>query len=425
MLQAYLDRFIKKGRLTVRVHPRTTWVFGEPEPSDGYPDVAFWVDSGWTATKIAANPYLHFGEAYVNGELVVEKGTLWDLFRLLGMNFDTLPQPGLVMKTFNRLRQMLPEHSLTASRKNVAHHYDLSERLYRLFLDDDMQYSCAYFARPDMTLEEAQVAKKDHIADKLYLKPGQSVLDIGCGWGGMALHLARRDQVKVTGVTLSTEQLAVATRRAQASGMDGRVDFELCDYRQVSGTYDRIVSVGMFEHVGLKGFDGYFETVAKLLKDDGVALIHTIGRRGPSGGRSAWLDKYIFPGGYIPNLTEMVTAAERSGLFITDIEFLRFHYAETLKHWRDRFMTHYDEVKAMYDERFCRMWEFYLAWCELGFRYSNMMNFQMQLTKRMDALPITRDYMMAREMSANVVDFEKAAGKRRENVRRVIQAIGE
>jgi cyclopropane-fatty-acyl-phospholipid synthase len=246
------------------------------------------------------------------------------------------------------------------------------------------------------------------------------VLDIGCGWGGMALHLAKQAGVNVTGVTLSTEQLAVAEQRALAPSVNARVRFELCDYREVSGLFDRIVSVGMFEHVGLAGFDGYFQTVAERLKDDGVALIHTIGRRGKTGGRSAWLNKYIFPGGYIPSLSEITDAVEKSGLFITDIEPLRLHYAETLRHWRERFLAHRAEIAALYDERFCRMWEFYLCWCELGFRYGDLMVFQVQLAKRLDTLPITRDYMMP-QASARVA--EEAAGETLKGIARAGQAI--
>ncbi|MBW8880926.1 MAG: class I SAM-dependent methyltransferase [Asticcacaulis sp.] len=344
---------------------------------------------------------------------------------LVGLNLSNMP--GRFDRGFagvlKRMARFLPAHSLKASRSNVAHHYDLSERLYRLFLDEDMQYSCAYFERPDMTLEEAQFAKKDHIAAKLFLKPGMSVLDIGCGWGGMAVHLARRANVRVTGITLSIEQIAVAVQRAQGADMYNRVHFDLCDYRQVTGSFDRIVSVGMFEHVGLAGYDGYFRVVADRLNDDGVALIHTIGRRGESGGRSQWLDKYIFPGGYLPSLSEITRAAEKSGLWVTDIEMLRLHYAETMKAWRQRFETHRDEIRALYDERFCRMWEFYLCYCELGFRYSNLMVFQLQLAKKIDTLPITRDYMMHPPAASTVVDFEKAAGKLREGARRLVQPL--
>jgi cyclopropane-fatty-acyl-phospholipid synthase len=284
-----------------------------------------------------------------------------------------------------------------ASKRNVAHHYDLSYDLYRRFLDEDMQYSCAYFARPDMTLEEAQSAKRAHIAAKLRLTPGQRVLDIGCGWGGLALELAGKHGVRVLGITLSQEQLAIARRRAAEAGLEHLTEFQLIDYRDVKGTFDRIVSVGMFEHVGVPHFREYFEAVRKLLKPDGVALIHSIGRHMGPGLTQAWIRKYIFPGGYIPALSEVTPVVEKAGLWITDVEILRLHYAETLRHWRERFVKAWPEIASVYDERFCRMWEFYLAFSELAFRYTGHMVFQMQLTRRVDALPITRDYIYEAE----------------------------
>ncbi|MDV6331334.1 cyclopropane-fatty-acyl-phospholipid synthase family protein [Asticcacaulis sp. 201] len=403
MLKSYLNALIQEGVLTVRIGKNRTYRFGTFQPDRPDLDIAIYIDSLWTAFKIGAQPYLHFGEAYTDGKLTVEKGTLWGLIELIGINLPNAPKRGRLARWLHGFRNWLPVHSPDTSRRNVAHHYDLSERLYRLFLDEDMQYSCAYFRCPQASLEDAQIAKKDHIADKLFLTPGQSVLDIGCGWGGMALHLARQAGVNVTGVTLSTEQLAVAEQRALEPSVNARVRFELCDYRLVSGLFDRIVSVGMFEHVGLAGFDGYFQTVADRLKPDGVALIHTIGRRGKTSGRSAWLDKYIFPGGYIPSLSEITDSVEKSGLFITDIESLRLHYAETLRHWRMRFEAHRAEIEALYDERFGRMWEFYLCFCELGFRYGDLMVFQIQLAKKIDTLPITRDYMMP-QASARVAE---------------------
>jgi cyclopropane-fatty-acyl-phospholipid synthase len=288
----------------------------------------------------------------------------------------------------------------TTARKNVAHHYDLSADLYRRFLDRDMQYSCAYFARPDMTLDEAQAAKKTHIASKLRLEPGQRVLDIGCGWGGMALELARTYDVQVTGITLSKEQLAIARQRAVDEGLDGKVKFEFLDYRDVQGRFDRIVSVGMFEHVGHPNYGTYFETVRSLLENDGVALIHSIGRHDGPGVNQAWIRKYIFPGGAIPCLSEVTPEIEKAGLWVTDIEILRLHYAETLRCWRERLLSQWDEIAGIYDERFCRMWEFYLAFSELAFRYMGHMVFQAQLTRRVDALPITRDYMVEAERAA-------------------------
>ena len=290
-------------------------------------------------------------------------------------------------------------NSRTAARRNVAHHYDLSYDLYRRFLDADMQYSCAYFERPDMSLDEAQLAKKRHIAAKLDLRPGQNVLDIGCGWGGMALSIAAWTGAKVDGVTLSTEQLAIARKRAEAEGLANRVNFSLTDYRDVTTKYDRIVSVGMFEHVGPKNYQEFFDKVADLLTDDGVVLLHSIGSSRPPAPTNVFTTKYIFPGAYMPSLSEVLQTVELSGLRVTDIEILRLHYAKTLEHWNRRFQAARKEIAAIYDERFCRMWECYLAGAEMGFIYGGHMIFQMQLTKQVAALPLTRNYMRETEMA--------------------------
>jgi cyclopropane-fatty-acyl-phospholipid synthase len=282
---------------------------------------------------------------------------------------------------------------LHAARENVAHHYDLSDTLYDLFLDIDRQYSCAYFTRPDVTLETAQADKKRHIAAKLLLRPGQKVLDIGCGWGGLALYLARECGVQVTGLTLSSEQLKVAERRAAAAGLADRVRFHLRDYRTETGRYDRIVSVGMFEHVGVVHYPAFFRKLDELLSPDGVALLHSIGRMDGPGATNPWIRKYIFPGGYSPAMSEVLPEVEKVGLWITDIEVLRLHYAETLRHWRQRFLANRERIKNLYDERFCRMWEFYLAGSEVAFRHQGHIVFQMQIAKRVDAVPLTRDYM--------------------------------
>jgi cyclopropane-fatty-acyl-phospholipid synthase len=286
----------------------------------------------------------------------------------------------------------------SASKAHVAHHYDLSGDLYDLFLDADRQYSCAYFKIKNLTLEEAQAAKKRHVAAKLNLdRPGLSVLDIGCGWGGLALHLAADNNVDVRGVTLSEEQLAVARERARTAGLDGHVQFDLSDYRQVSGHFDRIVSIGMFEHVGVGYYDTYFAKVRELLADDGTMLLHTIGRsEGPSS-TNPWIAKYIFPGGYAPALSEILQAIERSGLIVTDIEVLREHYALTLQEWQKRFQANRAKAAELYDKRFCRMWEFYLAGAEMAFRYEGEVVFQIQIAKAKTSLPITRDYMIERE----------------------------
>jgi cyclopropane-fatty-acyl-phospholipid synthase len=288
------------------------------------------------------------------------------------------------------------------ARHNVAHHYDLDGRLYSLFLDADRQYSCGYFESPGQSLDDAQLAKKRHLAAKLLVEPGKSgqdlhVLDIGCGWGGLGLYLAENAGADVTGVTLSQEQHAIANERAAEKGLTGRARFKLQDYRDVEGPFDRIVSVGMFEHVGVNYYDTFFRKSAELLADDGVMVLHSIGRSDPPGITNPWISKYIFPGGYIPALSEVLPRIEKAGLLVTDIEILRLHYAETLKAWRQRFLAHRAEVERIYDERFERMWEFYLASSEMSFREQNLMVMQIQLTKRQGIVPMTRDYIVREE----------------------------
>ena len=294
------------------------------------------------------------------------------------------------------MRLLLQYNSIHIARRNASHHYDLSNLLYQQFLDPDLQYSCAYFSDPRLSLAEAQDAKKQHIAAKLLLKPGRRVLDIGCGWGGLALSLAQVEKVHVLGVTLSPAQLAVARQRARQAGLEQQVKFALLDYREIKGRFDRIVSVGMFEHVGTPHYSQFFGAVSQLLADDGVALIHSIGRKDGPDVTSSWIRKYIFPGGYIPALSEVTPAIERAGLWITDLEILRLHYAQTLRHWRERFLANRRKVLEIYDERFCRMWEFYLAISEMSFRYGGLMVFQAQLTRRVDVVPLTRDYVSQR-----------------------------
>ncbi|WP_332773257.1 cyclopropane-fatty-acyl-phospholipid synthase family protein [Phenylobacterium sp.] len=392
MIDALLARMIKVGDLTVRLPGGTTKRAGD---GTGSPVTIRFTGRG--VRRTVANPSLGLAEAYMDGDLVIEQGTLWDLLELVGKGGSRgLKGRGSWLKRTRRAvkRKIQQANDRTAARRNVAHHYDLSNDLYRRFLDADMQYSCAYFARPDMTLEEAQAAKKAHIAAKLRIAPGMSVLDIGSGWGGMGMTLARGHGARVTGVTLSVEQLELAQARAQEAGLADKVAFELKDYRDLDRTFDRIVSVGMLEHVGEPHFREYFETVKRLLADDGTAVIHAIGRAGGPGLTNAFTHKYIFPGGYIPGLSEIVSAVEDAGLWITDIEILRLHYAETLKNWRLRFLAD-PEIPALYDARFRRMWEFYLASAEMGFRYGGHMVFQIQLARRVDAVPITRDYMRA------------------------------
>jgi len=351
--------------------------------------------------RLIFNPYLAVGEAYMDGTLTVEDGTIYDALELAGRNvaaLDSYPLQRLQDRLTRVLRTVQTYNPIGRAQRNVAHHYDLSDTLYDLFLDKDRQYSCAYFVTDNDSLEVAQDNKKLHLASKLLLKPGQKVLDIGSGWGGLALYLARLAGVDVTGVTLSVEQQKVAQTRARGAGLADKVRFHLRDYRQEPGKYDRIVSVGMFEHVGTAHYREFFTKVRDLLTDDGVMLLHAIGRAGPPGGTNPWLRKYIFPGGYTPALSEVLRAVEKVGLWVTDVEVLRLHYASTLREWRRRFDANRDKVRSLYDERFCRMWEFYLAGCEIAFRHLGQMVFQMQIARRLETVPLTRDY---------IADFER------------------
>jgi len=397
MLAALLFRqVVREGTLTVVDAAGKAETFGR-----GSPRVTVRMHDRATEYKLLVNPKLCLGEAYMDGRLTVEEGSLYDFLELAGrnvVNVENHPLWGVFDRVGRALRPIQTFNPVRRARRNVAHHYDLSGELYDLFLDTDRQYSCAYFTHPDASIEQAQQAKKRHIAAKLGLdEPGLSVLDIGCGWGGLGLYLADVADAQVTGLTLSEEQVKMSRQRARASGLDDRVDFLLEDYRNLAGTFDRIVSVGMFEHVGTAHYPEFFRTVRDRLSDDGVALIHSIGRIDPPGGTNPWLRKYIFPGGYTPALSEVLAPVERTGLWVTDIEILRLHYAETLRAWRERFMANRERVKALYDERFCRMWEFYLAGCEVSFRHMGQMVFQMQLARRQDAVPLTRDYITDRE----------------------------
>jgi len=394
MLLAHLLRhIIRRGRLTVIDSAGRSYSFGAlPGPIS-----AIRLHSKALERRLFFNPRLAVGEGYMDGSLTIEQGDIYDFLSLVMGNIQTAPRSAALSPLYlglDRWARWLQQHNpIGRAQQNVAHHYDLSSTLYDLFLDADRQYSCAYFERPSDDLETAQANKKRHIASKLLLQPGQRVLDIGSGWGGLGLYLARETGVDVTGLTLSVEQHKLASERVAAAGLEGRVRFEIQDYRLDQRRYDRIVSVGMFEHVGVNHYQEYFDKVSDLLTDDGVALIHAIGRREGPGTTNSWVRKYIFPGGYCPALSEVLPAIERAGLWVTDMEILRLHYAETLRHWRQRFLTHWDEVKALYDERFCRMWEFYLAASEAGFRVQDLMVFQIQLSKRVDAVPMTRDYM--------------------------------
>ncbi|HNB28873.1 MAG TPA: cyclopropane-fatty-acyl-phospholipid synthase family protein [Alphaproteobacteria bacterium] len=392
MFDRLLAHGIRHGRVTLIDHRGRAQTFGAGEPH-----VTLRVADAATDRALGLNPWLKVGEAYMDGKLTIEGGTLYDLIDIGMANAG--PLQGVVWQKlvsgFLRVARWWHQHNpVGLARTHVAHHYDLSRRLFELFLDESMQYSCAYFPRPEATLAEAQQAKMRHIAGKLLLQPGQRVLDIGCGWGGLALYLAKQEDIEVVGVTLSKEQHEVAQSRAKAAGLAHKITFKLQDYRLETSEYDRIVSVGMFEHVGVKHYPEFFTQVERLLKPTGVALLHAIGRRDGPGFTNPWLRKYIFPGGYSPALSEVVPVVERTSLWITDIEVLRLHYAETLRCWRENFERNRAEIARLYDERFCRMWEFYLIGSELSFRHDYNMVFQMQMSRGIRNVPLTRDYMI-------------------------------
>ncbi|HEV8623004.1 MAG TPA: cyclopropane-fatty-acyl-phospholipid synthase family protein [Acidimicrobiia bacterium] len=398
LLSPVLDRVVKTGTLTVvDAHGRVHRGGGV-----GGPSVTLRLHDPALHRRLVLQPGLAFGEAYMAGTLTVDEGTLYDALDLTLGNVAALadhPLARLARRRKDLTRRAHAYNPIGRAHRNVAHHYDLSLALYDLFLDRDRLYSCGYFLDPDDSLEVAQRNKMRHVAAKLRLSPGQKVLDIGSGWGGLALYLAELADVDVTGVTLSAEQHRVSTELARAAGLADRVRFQLCDYRQVTGTYDRIASVGMFEHVGPAHHRAFFAKVGELLVDDGVMLLHSIGRMSPPGYVNPWLTKYIFPGGSTPALSEVFRAVERTGLWVLDVEILRLHYIWTLRHWRERFAARRDEARGLYGERFCRMWEFYLVAAELAFHHFGHMVFQMQLAHRQDAVPVTRDH---------ITDFERA-----------------
>jgi cyclopropane-fatty-acyl-phospholipid synthase len=406
LLVLFLRRFIRYGSLRITTATGKTYVFGD---GSGRPLAARFTTAK-AQRAVLFDPELKLGEAYMDGTFVVERGSIADvlaiLFRQPRIDLPGWASPPKLVRYL--LRRLYQFNSRFRARRNVAHHYDLDGRLYSLFLDADQQYSCAYFETPDVSLDDAQLAKKRHLAAKLLIKPGASVLDIGCGWGGLALYLAEMCGARVTGITLSEEQYRRAQERAQERRREHDAVFRLLDYRDVSGGFDRIVSVGMFEHVGVGFYDAYFGKCAQLLHDDGVMLLHSIGRKSPPSVTNPWLAKYIFPGGYIPALSEVVPRIERAGLIVNDIEVLQLHYAETLKAWRERFLAHRDEVVRLYDQRFVRMWEFYLASSEMAFRESDMVVFQIQLTKRKGVTPATRDYIVREEARLRVREAELA-----------------
>jgi cyclopropane-fatty-acyl-phospholipid synthase len=393
LLAAVMRRLIVRGHLVIVDHDGRRRDYGEPTAAP----IVMRLHDRRVAFDLVRNPQLTFGEAYMDGRLTIEGGSVADFLDLMTRNLGTGFGGGYmdwIASARYLARRFMQQNGLARSERNVAHHYDLSGAFYDLFLDADKQYSCAFFEQPSDTLEVAQLNKKRRIAAKLALKAGQRVLDIGSGWGGLGLYLAESADVDVTGITLSTEQLKAANSRAAAASLAERVRFKLEDYRLTAGPFDRIVSVGMFEHVGVTQYDAFFGKIASLLTDDGVALIHSIGRSDGPGVTNPWIAKYIFPGGYTPALSEVLPAIERAGLIVSDIEILRLHYAQTLAAWRRRFVANWEKAKALYDERFCRMWEFYLAGAEMAFRHQGQMVFQVQLTKRVETLPIVRDYMI-------------------------------
>lgn len=406
LLNRVLTRLVTRGDLTVTDWNGTVRRFGD----GGEPKVHIKLKSAAAARALAADPDLKLGECYVDGSLSILSGNVYDLLSLGMLNMGLGNRHvlhGLVDGTRRAFRRLHQYNPVGRAKENVAHHYDLSASLYDLFLDADRQYSCAYFEVPSATLEQAQLAKKRHLAAKLGIKPGMRVLDIGSGWGGLGLYLAEMCGADVTGVTLSEEQHALSTQRVAQRNLQGQVKFELIDYRKLEGQFDRIVSVGMFEHVGVGHFPEFFAKCASLLKDDGVAVLHSINRSDGPNATSAWIKKYIFPGGYIPALSEVLPHLESSGLYVTDIEILRLHYAETIRHWRQRFEANRSRAAEIYDENFCRMWEFYLAGSECAFRFGGMNNFQIQFGKNQHVLPMTRDYIQTEEARLRALESKQ------------------
>jgi cyclopropane-fatty-acyl-phospholipid synthase len=400
LLQRLFSGLVRHGTLHVSTASGRKFTLGD---GTGQP-LAVRFTTARALLAVLFDPELKLGETYMDGTFIVERGSIADVLAVVLSQDRPAPRVGpqwLVRHVWRPLQQFnRPERA----RKNVAHHYDLDGRLYSLFLDADRQYSCGYFETPDASLDDAQLAKKRHLAAKLLIAPGKRVLDIGSGWGGLGLYLAEAGAAHVTGVTLSAEQLAAARARGEEKDLAGKVEFQLKDYRDLDERYDRIVSVGMFEHVGVVFYDAFFRKCADLLKDDGIMVLHSIGRSEGPNVTNPFIAKYIFPGGYVPALSEVIAAVERAGLLTTDVEVLRLHYAETLKAWRERFLAHREQVERLYDQRFVRMWEFYLAASEMSFRYSGLMVFQLQLTKREGVVPMTRDYLAREEARLRVIE---------------------
>jgi cyclopropane-fatty-acyl-phospholipid synthase len=405
LLRYFLRQFVRRGAITFTTASGEKFSCGDGTG----PHIFLHFLTTEAERRVLRNPELALGEIYMEGNLIVGNGSIADALAILMDQPEVVPSWGKPQSWMRYMARHLRQFNLRRRAKNnVAHHYDLDGRLYSLFLDSDKQYSCAYFEHPGMTLEDAQLAKKRHIVAKVLVRPEDRVLDIGSGWGGLGLYLAETTGAKITGVTLSTEQLQVSNARAAEKNLTGSVEFLLEDYRDIPGPFERIVSVGMLEHVGVDFYDTYFKRCAELLTDDGVMLVHAIGRSEGPDATNPWIAKYIFPGGYIPALSEVLPSVERAGLLVCDIEILRLHYAETLKAWRERFMARREEAVQLYDERFARMWEFYLASSEMAFRKQNLMNFQIQLSRRQGVVPLTRDYVTHEE--AKLRRFE--AGKK-------------
>jgi cyclopropane-fatty-acyl-phospholipid synthase len=408
LLRWALERLIGAGNLRVTTAAGSTLTFGD---GTGKP-VAIRFATRAAERGVLIHPELRFGEAYMDGGIILEQGSIADVLAVvLGQRRDSRLPTWARMRWLARFlyRRLTQLNLRPRARRNVAHHYDLDGQFYALFLDADRQYSCAYFESGDQSLDDAQLAKKRHLAAKLLVAKDRSVLDIGSGWGGLALYLADICGARVTGITLSRQQHALAQVRASEKGLSDKVEFRLQDYRDVSGNFDRVVSVGMFEHVGVGFYDAFFRKCYELLDDQGVMLLHSIGRSEGPNVTNPWIAKYIFPGGYIPALSEVLPTVERAGLLVTDIEILRLHYAETLKAWRERFLAHREQVERLYDQRFVRMWEFYLAASEMAFREQDLMVFQMQLTKRQGIVPMTRDYIAREETRLRVVEANSRA----------------
>lgn len=397
LLQQAFAPLVNTGRLEVITPSGKALIFGD----GGQPQARLRFADRRAVLALLRDPDLNFGELFMQQRLLVEQGTVYDVLELVLRGARQVPVSATVrlLDAWRmKLRPLLQNNLRGKSRANVAHHYDLDDRLYQLFLDSERQYSCAYFEQGNEDLETAQLAKKRHIAAKLLIEPGQRVLDIGCGWGGLSRYLAEVGGAgHVTGITLSTEQLAGAQSRASQSIHGERLEYRLEDYRDTQGPFERIVSVGMFEHVGTRFHDAFFRKCHELLSEDGVMLLHFIGNSDVPDFNNPWIERYIFPGGHIPSMSEFTPAIERAGLVICDIEVLRLHYAQTLRLWRERFMARRAEAAALYDERFCRMWEFYLSMSETAFRYQDIAIFQVQLARRQDAVPLTRSYIAERE----------------------------